>query len=70
MEEIEIFFHGTVSIRAVAARLGQRAAIFADLLGAYIVDICLALFDDMDGPIVELRDLVGGEENTIFKVGA
>ena len=43
LEQIEIFFDGAVAIGAVLAGLGQRAAVFANLLGRQIADIGLAL---------------------------
>ena len=40
-----------VAVRTVAARLGQRAAVGADLLGAQAVDIGLAFADQLDGEL-------------------
>ena len=49
-----------VAERAVRARLGQRAAVGADLVLALVVDIGLAGPDQLLGPIVELLEIVGG----------
>ena len=41
-EQVEVLLDGPIAIRAVAARLGQRAAILADLVGREAVDVGLA----------------------------
>ena len=41
-EQIEVLLDRPIAVRAVAARLGQRAAIGADLVGVQAVDVGLA----------------------------
>ena len=41
-EEVEVLLDRPVAVRALAAGLGQRAAVLADLLGAEAVDVGLA----------------------------
>ena len=59
-EEVEIFFDGPVAIRAVFAGLGEGAAVLADFVGGEVVDVGLAGLDELDGPLVELAEVVGG----------
>ncbi len=60
LEQVQILFDRTIAIRAVFARLGQRAAVFADLVRGEIVDVGLAVLDQLDRPLVELIEVVGG----------
>ena len=48
----------------------ERAAILADLLGGQIADVGLAVFDQLDGPVVELLEVVGGVEEPVVPVEA
>ena len=59
-EEVEILFDGAVAIGAVLAGLGQGAAVLADLVGGEVVDVGLAGLDQLEGPLVELAEVVGG----------
>ena len=59
-EQVEIFFHRAIAIRAFAAGLGQRAAVFADFVGGQVVNVGLAVLDQLDRPLVELVEVVGG----------
>ncbi len=59
-EEVEIFFDGPVAIGAVLAGLGEGAAVLADLVGGEVVDVGLAGLDELQGPLVELAEVVGG----------
>ena len=58
-EHVEILLDGSIAIRALTARLGERAAIFADLIGCQAVDVGLALRDELLGPLIELLEIVG-----------
>ena len=58
-EEVEILFDGAIAIGAFFARLGERAAILAHLVGGQIADVGLAGLDELDGPLVELLEVVG-----------
>ncbi len=58
-EEVEVLLHAAVAPWAVPARLGERAAVDAHLLLALVVDVGLAGFDQMLGPVVELLEIIG-----------
>ena len=60
-EEIEIFCDRARARRAVAARLRQRAAILAHLVGTEIVDVGFAGLDQLHRPRVELLEIIGRE---------
>jgi hypothetical protein len=51
-----------IAIGAVAAGLGEGAAIGARLLGAEVADIGQALLDQFDGEAIELLEIIRGEE--------
>ena len=59
-EQVEVLLHAAVAERAVLARLGQRAAVVADLVLALVVDIGLAGADQVLGPAIEPLEIVGG----------
>ncbi len=59
LEEVEVLLDRAVAPRAVPAGLGQRAAVLADLVGREVVDVGLAGPDQVDGPLVELLEVVG-----------
>ena len=48
-EEVEVLRDGAIAVRAVRARLGERAAVLADLLGREVADVGLALLDQLLG---------------------
>src|SRR5207342_619333 len=48
-EEVEIFVDRSVAVRAVAAGVGERTAILANLFRGQTVDIGLPLPDQLDG---------------------
>ena len=50
--------------------LRQRAAVLADLVGGEVVDVRLAGLDQVDGPLVELLEVVGGEVEVLAPVEA
>jgi len=60
-EEVEVLLYAAVAIGAVLARLGERAAVGAHLLGRLRVDIGLAGLDQADGAGVHLVEIVRGE---------
>ena len=51
-EQVEIFFDAAVAVRAVFAGLGERAAVFADFIGAQIVDISQTFFNKLYGTFI------------------
>ena len=69
-EEVEIFLDGAIAIGAVLAGFGEGAAVLADLVGGEVADVGLAGLDELDGPIVELVEVVGGVEEAVFPIEA
>ena len=59
-EQIHVFFRRAVAVRGVFARLGQRAAIGADLLFGKIVHIRQPAADEVERELVNLVVLLGG----------
>ena len=59
-EQVQIFFDGAVAIGALLTGFGKRAALFADFVGREIADVGFAGLDQLDGPIVELIEIIGG----------
>ena len=57
-EQVKVFIGAAIAIRAVAARLRQRAAHCPHLVGRCVVDIGVAGSDQMLGPVVELLEIV------------
>src|SRR5690606_36312662 len=58
-KKIQVLLDGTIAIGALAAGLGQRAAIFADLVRREAIDIGLAVANELFRPLVELVEIVG-----------
>ena len=69
-EQVEIFLDGSIAIRALAARLGERAAVLAHLVGGQAVDVGLARLDELLGPLVELLEVVGRVKQVLAPVEA
>ena len=67
-KKVEILLNRTVPERTVAAGFRQRAAIFANLLRIQIVDIGVARFDQMFGPLVELFEIVRGKQRLLAPI--
>ena len=57
-EEVEILLDAAVAVRALLARLRQRAAVRLDLLSREIVDVGEPLLDQRDREVVELVEVV------------
>ena len=68
VEEVEVLLNGTVPVRAVLAGLGQRAAVLADLVSREVVDKGQALFDEQDGLLVHVVEVVGGVVQVLIVV--
>ena len=60
LEEVEILFDAAIAIGALFAGLGEGSAILANFFGAEVADVGLAQLDQLDRPIVELVEIVGG----------
>ena len=67
-EQVEALLGRPVPPRALAAGLGQRAAVLADLVGGEVVHVGLADLDEVDGPLVELLEVVRGEVEVLAPV--
>ena len=61
LKQIEVFLHGAIAIGAVHARLGERAAIDAHLLGRLIIDIRDAAADHIAGNLIQAVKEIGGK---------
>ena len=59
-EQIEVLLDAAVAIRRIAARFGQRAAVFAHLLGGEVADEGVALADQLLAGQVQDLEVVGG----------
>src|SRR6185436_2417544 len=59
-EEVEVLLDAAVAVRRFLARLGERAAIRADLVGREAVDVGESAPDQMFGPLVELIEVIRG----------
>src|SRR6267378_3771220 len=57
-EQIEVFLDGSIAIRAVAARLGERPAILANLVGLEAVDVRLAVLDQLDRKLIQRLEVI------------
>src|SRR5690606_28552140 len=69
-EEGEALLRRAVAVGALAAGLVERAAARADLLDALLVDVGLALHDELLGPLVELPEVVRREVEALAPVVA
>ena len=58
LEQVEALRRRPAAPRTLAAGLGERAAVLADLVGAQVVDVGLSGLDELDGPLVELLEVV------------
>ena len=59
-EQVEVLFHGALAERAVLPGLVQAAAVFTHLFGIEVADEGLAGLDQLDGPSVQLVEIIGG----------
>ena len=62
-EQVEVLVDGPVPVRRVRARRRQRAARLAGLVGGLVVDERVPRLDQVDGPLVELLEVVGRVED-------
>ncbi len=60
LEQVEAFLGRALAAGAVDAAFGQRAPVFAHLLGRQVADIRLAGADQVQGEFIELLEIVGG----------
>jgi hypothetical protein len=67
-EQVDVLLGRAVAPWAVLAGLGQRAAVGADLVGREVVDVGLPAPDEVDRPLIELLEVVGGEVQVLAPV--
>nr|GFD55469.1 hypothetical protein [Tanacetum cinerariifolium] len=53
-KQVQVFLDAALTERAVLARLGQGATVFAGLFRGQVIDISLAGLDQLDRPVVQL----------------
>ncbi len=64
-KQVEILLDAAVAVRAVLAGLGEGAAMLANLFGGEIIHVGLAGLDELDRPLEELVEVVGGVAEAI-----
>ncbi len=64
-KQVEVLLDRPIAIRAVAARLGERTAIGANLVGVQAVHVRLPSPDQLDGELIQLLEVVGGKEQRV-----
>ena len=60
-QQVQVLLGRAIAVGAIAAGLGQRAAVGADLLGRQVVDIGVAVADQVLGPFVQVLEVIRGE---------
>ena len=70
LEKLEIFLHAAVPVRTLLARLRQCPAVLADLLGGEVAHKGFALSDQLDGGLIHLLEIIGGEKAAVAVVRA
>ncbi len=70
VEQVEVFFDRAATIRAVLARLGQSAALLADLIRREVAHEGFAFLNELYGPCVELIEIIGSVKQAVFEIAA
>ena len=70
LEQLKVFFHRSVPIRAVLAGSIKRSAIRPYLIRGKIADECLAFFDELYGSLIHLIKIIGCKIQPVFPVCA
>ena len=60
LKQVQIFFHRSIAVRAVLARLRQGAAVLSDLFCSQITNIGFSRFNELNGVFIKLFKVVGG----------
>ena len=68
LKQIQVFFHASVTVRAVLSGLCQGSAVFTNLLCRQITDKCFSFFDQFNSCFIHLVKIVGCKEQTVFPV--
>src|SRR5262249_25109296 len=58
VEQVQVLFNGPVPVWAVSARLSERTAVLANLIRAEVAYERLSGLDKLDGPFIELAEVV------------
>ena len=69
-EQAQVLLDRAVAVRAVPAGLGERAAMLADLLRRQMIDVREPFLDELDGVLVDLREVVGRVPQPVVPVEA
>ena len=70
LEQVKVLVDRAIAVGAVRARLGERAAGFADLVGREVADVGLAGLDQLHGPLVNLLEIVRGVKQPVLPIEA
>ena len=70
VEQVEVFRGIAIAVRAVPAVRGERAAVLADLVRRQVADVRFAALDQRDRPLVQLLEIVAGEQQPVFVIGS
>ncbi len=65
LEALEAFLGGTVAEGAFDTGNGRIGALFGNLVGSLLIDVCLAFADKHLGPFVKLVEIVGRVEQLV-----
>ena len=68
-EQAQVLFHRAVTERRVAARLGQRAPVLADLVAGLAVHVGVAGLDQLQRDLVEGLEVVAGVVEVALAIG-
>jgi len=70
LKQVQILRHATIAARAVAAGLRQRSAVLTHLVRGQLANVRLAVPNQLDAPLVQLLEIVGGEKQAIRPIEA
>ena len=70
LEQVQVLLDRAVAIGALPAGFGQRAPVLPNLVRGQIADVGLAGLDQLDGPLVQLVEVVGGVEEPVLPIEA
>ena len=65
-KQVQALGRGTIAIGARFARFGERAAVFANLVGVQAADVRVPFLDELLGPLVELLEIIRGVELAVI----
>ena len=67
-EQVQVLFDRAGPVGAFAAGLGEGAAVLADLVGGEVVDVGLAVLDQLESKLVKLLEIIGGIKLAVFPI--